>query len=101
MKRPMRRLLFVVALPLLALSACKGDCRQLSEKICDCSLNTVDKDACLQRVASSEGVNPPTSADEALCAKLRPNCDCRLIDTPEGKARCGLARPSAFTDGGI
>jgi hypothetical protein len=101
MKRPMRRLLLVVALPALALSACKGNCRQLSEKMCDCALNTVDKDSCLQRVASSEGVNPPTPADEAACAKLKDTCDCRLIDTPEGKVRCGLARPSAMIDAGI
>ena len=100
MKRPMRRLLLVTAAA-LALSACKSDCRQLSEKMCDCSLNSTEKTACLQRVASSEGVNPPTAADNAVCAQLKPNCDCRLIDTPEGKARCGLARPSAFTDGGI
>ena len=90
-----------MAFSALAFAACKGDCRQLSEQLCNCQLNTVDKNACLQRVASSEGVNPPTSADNARCAQLKPNCDCRLIDTPEGKARCGLARPSAFTDGGI
>lgn len=91
----------LVILCAFALYGCKGNCRQLSEQMCDCQLNTVDKNACLQRVASSEGVNPPTPQDEARCAELKPGCDCRLIDTPEGKARCGLARPSAFTDGGF
>ena len=89
-----RRLVFVGAavLPLLLLG-CKGSCRQLSEKLCDCQVTTAARRSCLTRVASEETRIGPTSADEAACAKHLNECDCHQIDTPEGKVACGLARP--------
>ncbi len=88
-----RRLLFVGAavLPLLLLG-CKGSCRQLSEKLCDCQVTTNAKTSCLQRVASEEGRIGPTATDEAVCKQFLDTCDCHQIDTPEGKRACGLAR---------
>jgi len=88
-----RRLLFVgaAALALLVLG-CKGNCRQLSEKLCDCQVTTAAKTACLQRVASEEGRIGPKAADEAVCQQFLQTCDCHQIDTPEGKRACGLAR---------
>ena len=78
----------------LGLAGCKGQCRQLSERLCECALNTNERSTCVSRAANAEGANPPSFADEDFCrAKLQPGqCDCRLIDTPEGKVRCGLAR---------
>lgn len=86
------RLAFISAALLLA--GCKSQCRQLSEKLCDCTLNSADKSSCLQRASSSESVNPPSADDEATCQALLADCDCRLVDTPQGKVRCGLARPT-------
>lgn len=81
------------------LAGCKSTCRQLSEKMCDCSNNTSERTSCLQRVANVESLFPPTAADEATCEGLLEQCDCRLIDTPEGKERCGFARLAP--DGGL
>lgn len=88
----MRRALVLFALFGLALTGCKGNCRKLSEKLCDCEINTTAKDACLQRVSSEETRIGPTAADENTCAKLLDTCDCHLIGTVEGKQACGLAR---------
>ncbi len=82
-------LVAVVALGVLA--ACKGPCRQLSEKLCDCSVNTFDRNTCLQKVSSAEGNAVVTSEDNNRCAALVNSCDCRLIDTAQGKINCGLA----------
>lgn len=81
-----------VVLASVAATGCKSSCRQLSEKLCDCARNTLDRDACLRRASAEEGRIPMTAADQATCANLLPHCDCNLIDTPDGKRRCGLAR---------
>lgn len=86
------RPLLVAALVALSLTGCKSKCRQLSEKLCECSINTNDRDNCMRRVANAEGISPPTAADETFCESLLTSCDCRLIDTPQGKVNCGLAR---------
>jgi len=89
----MRRLLFL--LPLLAaplLSGCKGNCRQLSETLCNCAANSVEQSNCLQRVANRASSISPTSDDETLCGQLLPGCDCHTVNTVAGKYNCGLAR---------
>lgn len=88
----MRLVLLAAALVCLTLTGCKGSCRSLSERLCDCSANSVTKDACLQVASRAEASYPPTAEDEARCAELLKGCDCRLIDTPEGKKACGLSR---------
>lgn len=103
---PFMRLIGFVAVAFLAFGSCKSQCRQLSERMCECALNTNEKQACLGRAASAEGNNPPSFADEEICRNAiygngQKPCDCRLIDTPEGKIRCGLARdPNAVSDAG-
>lgn len=88
-----RRFVVVVAavLPLL-LAGCKGSCRQLSEKLCDCQVTTAAKTGCLQRVALEDQRLAPNGDQEKVCAGLLASCDCHQIDTPEGKRACGLAR---------
>ena len=85
---------------LLLVTGCKSNCRQLSEKLCDCTTSTTEKTSCLQYAASKETASGVivTAADEDLCASLLTQCDCRLIDTPEGKVKCGLA---VSPDGGL
>jgi hypothetical protein len=90
----MRSVLLALACA-LALAGCKTNCRQLSEKLCDCSINSAEKDNCMRRASNSEAINPPNEMDEAYCKGLLDTCDCRLIDTAQGKANCGLARPPA------
>ena len=99
----MSRLAFMVAVAALFVTGCKSQCRQLAEVLCNCSLNSVDQTNCLTAAGTAEGANPPSFDDNVVCQELLPQpdgggCDCRLIDTPEGKIRCGLARPPP--DGG-
>src|SRR5882724_2453827 len=94
----MVRLLPIAAAAALFASGCKSECRQLAEVLCTCSINSVDQANCLQAAGTAEGANPPSPQDNDTCMTLLPQpdgggCDCRLIDTPQGKIRCGLARP--------
>lgn len=95
---PLMRLVLLLSFCLLGLAGCKSQCRLLSEQLCNCALNSNDKSACLSRAANAEGANPSTLDQEVYCkALLQPGkCDCRLIDTPQGKVRCGLARDPAL-----
>lgn len=91
-RRPMRHaVLLVMTSLLLVTSGCKSQCRLLSEKACDCTVSSIEKTACLSRAATQEGTFPPTAEDEQRCEELIEQCDCRLVDTPAGKMRCGLA----------
>ncbi len=78
---------------LTVLGGCKSSCRQLSERLCDCAGNSNDKNNCLTLASTKESNHPPTDENNAYCAELLPQCDCRLIDTTPGKIRCGLAYP--------
>jgi hypothetical protein len=81
----------LIALCGLALG-CKSQCRQLSEKLCECQPTTADREACLRKASNEEGRIQPTAENEETCAALLPGCDCKAIDTAEGKRACGLAR---------
>jgi hypothetical protein len=92
LRRPMRSLFAAAALALFALTGCKGSCRQLAEKLCDCQPNTTAKDACLQTVSSEESRVGTSAQNEQVCATLVDKCDCHTVNTTEGKRNCGLAR---------
>lgn len=88
-----RRSVYLLLILTLALAAgCKGKCRKLSERLCDCQPNTVAKDDCNRRAGTEESRIGTKPEDEALCAQFLNTCDCHTIDTPEGKRACGLAR---------
>lgn len=90
----MRRLLSLLAVTSLTLLACKSPCRQLSEKLCDCSPNTVARDACRTAAGREEARVQPTEGQQEVCqALLTANqCDCHNLDSLEAKQACGLAR---------
>ena len=89
---PMRHVVLIAfASLLLATSGCKSHCRLLTEKQCDCTTSTTEKTSCLSRAATQEASFPPSADDEMTCEGLVETCDCRLLDTPSGKERCGLA----------
>jgi hypothetical protein len=91
----MRLVALAVSCAFVILSAgCKTSCRQLSEKLCDCTLSATERTSCLQAAANKESpeTRPVVRAeDEAICESLLDECDCRLVDTPAGKERCGFA----------
>jgi len=93
----MKQLLFVLLLLLTSAlaSGCKSACRQLSEKLCDCQASSLDRNTCLQRAATNEATYQPTAIDNQRCAELVDVCDCRLVNTPMGKEKCGFARRTA------
>jgi len=89
----------VLSLVLLSLTGCKGACRELSEKLCDCSTTSVEREICLRRVSNDEALVEPTAEDDAVCEEKLSSCDCSNIQnatTPEdllaAKQACGLAR---------
>jgi hypothetical protein len=89
----------VLSFALLGLSGCKGACRELSEKLCDCSVTSLEREVCLRTASNDEALFEPTAEDEAVCEEKLPSCDCRSIQnasTPEellaAKQACGLAR---------
>ena len=90
----MRCVLLVFLLLLgFSLPGCKGACRKLSEKLCECEEHKPSRDYCRQRARDKESLYPPTDAENVQCKLLLEGCDCKLIDTTEGKVACGLARP--------
>lgn len=95
----MKRLLPVLLVVAAAVSGCKGPCRQLSEKLCDCAANTTLRTACLTRASNNDSNALPTEEDALRCKALIPGCDCRLIETPAGKVACGLSRDPNATFG--
>jgi hypothetical protein len=76
----------------LALTACKGNCQKLSERLCDCAANTYLRDDCNRRAANEQSRVGSKPADEQRCSELLKTCDCHTMDTAEGKVACGLAR---------
>ncbi|WP_224243277.1 hypothetical protein [Hyalangium gracile] len=93
-RQPMRRLaaIAVLSLSLVGLTGCKGACRQLSEQLCDCNTNSVERELCVRRASNDEARVEPTAEDEATCEAKLETCDCAAIETDEGKTACGLAR---------
>jgi hypothetical protein len=85
-------LLLSLLLSAFLFAGCKGNCRKLAERLCDCAANSTLKDVCLQRAANEDSRIGATSADEARCSTLLQTCDCHITNTVQGKVNCGLAR---------
>lgn len=104
MVRPLMRLSLVPAFlglgAALALSACKSPCRELAEKLCDCTLTTLQRQQCMNSVSQADQRVNQTPEEDRVCATLLPGCDCRLLESSDpvvkqqGKERCGLANPT-------
>jgi hypothetical protein len=92
----------VLSLALLGLSGCKGACRELSEKLCDCSTNSVQRELCIRRAANDEARVEPSSEEEAVCEARLESCNCDALRPDQdnvdedainqAKMTCGLAR---------
>ncbi len=87
------RLSFLVPLLALAvLSACNDNCRNLANTLCNCAVNTNDKNTCLTGVANRASNISVSSEQDTYCGELLPLCDCHTVNTVQGKYACGLAR---------
>ncbi len=88
-------------LALLGLSGCKGSCRELSEKLCDCSTNSVQRELCIRKAANDETLVGPSAEEEAVCEQRLEKCNCDALrpdqegvteeEINEAKVNCGLA----------
>lgn len=87
----MKRLL-LTALLSLGLDACGSNCLNLAKKICDCQPTASQRDTCNTEATNQKGLIDITAKDEEVCAVALKNCDCRLLNTPEGKVECAQAR---------
>ena len=96
----MRLILPILIALSLGLSGCKSACRQLSERLCECAINSTEKSNCVTRAGNSEGAFPPSADNETFCKSHLSTCDCRLIATPNGKIACGLAKDPDSADAG-
>jgi hypothetical protein len=92
-------MIMAVLAVLLFGAGCKGDCRKLAEKLCQCAANTNEKNLCITNAATEQGRVGTTPEDEQLCASLYDGCDCHTVNTAAGKQACGLARLPP--DGGV
>ncbi len=92
MRRIRPYLLLSLFLSAFFFAGCKGSCRKLAERLCDCATNNTLKDLCLQRVANEDSRIAATPADEARCSALLNTCDCHTTNTVQGKVNCGQAR---------
>jgi hypothetical protein len=89
----------VLSLALLGLTGCKSACRELSEKLCDCTTTSLEREVCVRRASNDEALFEPTSEDEAVCEEKLDGCRCEDIQNAStsdellaAKQACGLAR---------
>jgi hypothetical protein len=89
----------VLSFALLGLTGCKSACRELSEKLCDCSITSLEREVCIRRASNDEALVEPTAEDEAICEEKLPKCRCEdiqnatdSIELLRAKQACGLAR---------
>jgi len=82
----------LMATTLLFLStACSTPCRSLAEKLCDCETDTTSRETCLRGVAERAGTYDATEAQNQVCDGFLGSCDCKNLNTADGKRACGLA----------
>jgi hypothetical protein len=87
-------LLLAASVLTLSLAAGCGDaCLSLAQQVCSCQPDQTSVDSCNQRAQEAAGIFPVTKANDAYCqAQLNSGaCDCTKLDTPEGRAGCGIA----------
>lgn len=93
----LRRLSLLAIALSFALTACKNPCRQLSEKLCECSRTTVERQRCLTLASTADQRVTPTEDESRVCAELLPRCECAQLESADpivrarAKEACGLA----------
>jgi hypothetical protein len=80
-------------LALSSTAGCGDACRSHAEQICACLPDDGSRAACTRRAKEAEVNFPVSAADQQRCQQLidQKQCDCKVLNTPEGKLTCGLA----------
>lgn len=81
---------------LLAQEGCSNACLALASQICQCLPEDGTRAACNQRAKDGSNSFPIASQDEAFCQRKldEGKCDCKQLNTAEGKLACGLSYPT-------
>jgi hypothetical protein len=96
------------ALTLLLAAGCGNACLTLADQICSCQPDDNSKQLCNAQAKVQEETFPVSKHDEATCQQKLDDkgCDCNLTDssdrtaccdrlnTPQGRAACGLVLTS-------
>ena len=102
MKLPASKALRLSAcvLSLSLASGCRDACLSLADRICNCQPDDNSRANCNAQAKVAERTFKVNHDDETLCQqKLDANaCTCDRLDTPEGRADCGL---TLGVDGGV
>lgn len=101
MRRRLPLLLPASMLTLLLAAGCGDACLKLADQICSCQPDQASQANCQQRARDEEGIFNVRKQDEQLCQNLLDSnsCDCRKLDTPEGRQACGTSISMAPGDG--
>jgi hypothetical protein len=93
MRRRLPLLLPASMLTLLLAAGCGNACLELADQICGCQPDQVTQANCQQRARDEEGVFNVRKQDEQFCQHLLDthSCDCKKLDTPEGRQACGTS----------
>ena len=80
-------------LSLSAAAGCGNACLSLADQICHCLPDDGTRALCTRRAKEAEATYPVSRADEQRCQQLidQRQCDCNVLNTPEGKLACGIA----------
>ncbi len=88
--------LLACVLTLCGAVGCGDACLNLAKQICVCLPDDGTRAACNQRASDGETVFTVRPNDQAYCQHLLDtnSCDCTKLNTPAGKAACGLSYPT-------
>jgi len=74
-------------------AGCGNACLKLADQICSCQPDDPSRANCSQKARDQEGIFNVRPQDEQLCQELLDSnsCDCKKLDTPEGRVACGVS----------
>jgi hypothetical protein len=87
----------------LGAAGCSTPCRELGDRICDCSPSGTTRTNCKTNVKSRVSASAPTTEEQDLCSALLDTCPkpqdsldtCAwMLNTCAGRVACGLALPT-------
>ena len=87
----------------LGAAGCSNACRDLGDRICDCSPSGTTRTNCKTNVKARVSASAPTTEEQDLCSALLSSCPkpddsvdtCAwMLNTCAGRVACGLALPT-------
>lgn len=82
-----------LALVVGAGAGCGNACRDLADKICSCAFDDNARALCTSQARQAESNVSISRQDQQACQDKLKTCDCTTLQTPAGRANCGLSYP--------